>query len=66
MQLTQTQLDIIKSMVRNRFDATDLSGINYVLNEDYVKDLIAIAKHYGFNDLAVEMANDFTNAKYDK
>jgi hypothetical protein len=58
-KLTETQLGIIKVMIRNQFEMLDLNGINYVLNEGKVKDLIDIAKYYGFNELATEIASDY-------
>jgi hypothetical protein len=60
-KLSETQLGIIKVMIRNQFEMLDLNGINVVLNEGKVKDLIDIAKYYGFNELAVEIASDYTN-----
>ena len=60
-QLTETQLGIIKVMIRNQFEILDLNGINHVLNEDKVKDLIDIAKYYGFYELATEIAGDYLN-----
>jgi hypothetical protein len=61
--LTETKLDLYKEMIRNQFEKLDLNGINYVLNEDKVKDLISIAKYYGFNELAVEIASDYLTLK---
>jgi hypothetical protein len=60
-KLTETQLGIIKVMLRNQFEMLDLNGINHVLNEGKVKDLISIAKYYGFNELAVDIASDYAN-----
>jgi hypothetical protein len=62
-KLTETQLGIIKVMLRNQFEMLDLNGINYVLNEGKVKDLIDLAKYYGFNELASEIVSDFVTLK---
>ena len=62
-KLTETQLAIIKVMLRNQFEKLDLNGINYVLNEGKVKDLIDIAKYYGFYELATEIASDYLTLK---
>jgi len=62
-KLTEKQLGIIKVMLRNQFEMLDLNGINYVLNGGKVKDLIDLAKYYGFNDLAVDMASDYAHLK---
>jgi hypothetical protein len=62
-KLTETQLGIIKVMIRNQFEILDLNGINYVLNEGKVKDLIDLAKYYGFYELAVELTSDYLTLK---
>jgi hypothetical protein len=62
-KLTETKLDIYKEMIRNQFEKLDLNGINYVLNEGKVKDLIDTAKYYGFYELATEMASDYLTLK---
>jgi hypothetical protein len=62
-KLTETQLVIIKVMLRNQFEMLDLNGINVVLNEGNVINLIDIAKHYGFNELAADMASDYLSLK---
>jgi hypothetical protein len=62
-KLTEKQLGIIKTMLRNQFEMLDLNGINYLINEGKVKDLIDLAKYYGFTDLAVDMASDYAHLK---
>lgn len=60
-ELTDAQMQIMKAMIRNQFEMLDLTGVNAVLNEDKIKDLIDLAKHYGFYDLVAEMASDYVN-----
>jgi hypothetical protein len=62
-KLTETQLGILKVMIRNQFEMLDLNNINYVLNEDNVRNLIDIARYHGLHELAVEIVNDYLTLK---
>ena len=60
MKLSQDQLDLLESIIRNEFEQVPTRYRSELQRHDYSMELVELSKKLGLDDLAEEMRSDLT------